>query len=128
MEKLDYLYSDIRHDMLLRYKSAVQHSIDNNYILNIINYNDYVTDEVIGEGGFKHPIDAFYNVLTICVSMVNFKLMDEYFFKDINNYIKKYHNGEYDKYLFNKEKDKKEIDKDINIVLNYYKKYKDTKK
>lgn len=126
MEKLDCLYEDTKYNIISGYKKAKQHSIDYNYTFNIVGYNDYITDEVIGKGGFEHPLDAFYNVLSICVAMAQLDLMDEYFFEDINEYIEKYHNGEYDEYFFDIKEDKKEIDKDIETVLNYYKQYKNT--
>lgn len=123
-ERLDYLYEDSRHDLINKYRRQNEESIRRKFKLNIVNFNDYITDEIIGEEGFKHPLEAFYYILIICVAMADLKLMDEYFFEDINEYIIKYHNGEYDKYFFNIKEDKKEIDKDIETVLNYYKQYK----
>lgn len=125
MEKLDYLYIDLRDDIISKYKRQKKESIERNFKLNIMNFNDYITDEVIGEEGFKHPLEAFYRELSICLAMVELKLMDEQFFIEISEPIKSYHNGEYDDYFFDKEEDKKELDKDIETVLNYYK---DTKK
>lgn len=122
MEKLDYLYEDIRHDLLLTY-GRHKKELNND---NILSFNDYITDEVIGEGGFKHPLEAFYRELSICIAMSELKLMDEQFFEEIAEPIEKYHNGEYDKYFFNIKEDKKEIDKDIETVLAYYKQYKNT--
>lgn len=123
MRKLDYLYSDIRDDLMNTYMDQKENLSNSN----IASFNDYITDDVIGEGGFKHPLDGFYNVLTICLAMNKLNLMDEYFFEDIDDYIKCYNKGEYDNYLFNKKEDKKELDKDIKTVLNYYKKHKDAK-
>lgn len=121
MEKLDYLYSDLKYDLLCTYRNHNKELSNNN----IMNFNDYVTDDIIGEEGFKHPLEAFYRELSICLAMVELKLMDEQFFIEISEPIKSYHSGEYDNYFFNKKADKKELDKDIEIVLNYYK---DTKK
>ncbi len=127
MEKLDFLYSDERDDLIKIYRHQKKASIDMNFKLNIANLNDYVTDEIIGEEGFKNPIDSFYTVLSICLAMVELKEMDEYFFEELKELIDKYKSGEFDNYFFDIEKDKKEIDKDIETVLNYYNKYKDTK-
>lgn len=127
MEKLDFLYSDERDDLIKIYRHQKKASIDMNFKLNIANLNDYVTDEIIGEEGFKNPIDSFYTVLSICLAMVELKEMDEYFFEELKELIDKYKNGEFDNYFFDIEKDRKEIDKDIETVLNYYNKYKDTK-
>ena len=127
MEKLDFLYSDERDDLIKIYRHQKKASIDMNFKLNIANLNDYVTDEIIGEEGFKNPIDSFYTILSICLAMVELKEMDEYFFEELKELIDKYKSGEFDNYFFDIEKDKKEIDKDIETVLNYYNKYKDTK-
>lgn len=127
MEKLDFLYSDERDDLIKIYRHQKKASIDMNFKLNIANLNDYVTDEIIGEEGFKNPIDSFYTVLSICLAMVELKEMDEYFFEELKELIDKYKSGEFDNYFFDIEKDKKEINKDIETVLNYYNKYKDTK-
>ena len=124
MEKLDYLYADERDDLFNIYKHQKESSIKMNFKLNIVNLNDYVTDELIGEGGFKHPLEAFYNVLSICVAMIKIKEMDEYFFEEIIELSEKYKNGEFDNYFFDIENDKKEIDKDLETVLNYYNEYK----
>lgn len=128
MEKLVYLYSEERDDLFNIYKHQKESSIKMNFKLNIVNLNDYVTDELIGEGGFKHPLDTFYNVLSICVAMIKIKEMDEYFFEEIIELLERYKNGEFDKYFFDIETDKKEIDKDLEMVLNYYKKYKEEQK
>lgn len=127
MEKLDFLYTDERDDLLYIYKDQKDSSIQMKFKLNIANLNDYVTDEIIGEAGFEHPLDSFYIILSICFAMVEIKEMDEYFFEELKELIDKYKNGEFDNYFFDIEKDKKEIDKDIETVLNYYNKYKDTK-
>lgn len=124
MEKLDYLYTDERDDLLNIYKHQKESSIKMNFKLNIANLNDYVTDEIIGEGGFKHPLEAFYTVLSICLAMVKLKEMDEYLFEEIEETSEKYKNGEFDNYFFDIENDKKEIDKDLETVLNYYNEYK----
>ncbi len=124
MEKLDYLYSDERDDLFNIYKDQKESSIKMNFKLNIANLNDYVTDELIGEGGFKHPLEAFYTVLSICLAMVKLKEMDEYFFEEIIELSEKYKNGEFDNCFFDIEIDKKEIDKDLETVLNYYNEYK----
>ena len=124
MEKLDYLYSDERDDLFNIYKDQKESSIKMNFKLNIANLNDYVTDELIGEGGFKHPLEDFYTVLSICLAMVKLKEMDEYFFEEIIELSEKYKNGEFDNCFFDRETDKKEIDKDLETVLNYYNEYK----
>lgn len=124
MEKLDYLYADERDDLLKIYDDQKESSIKMNFKLNIANLNDYVTDEIIGEGGFKHPLEAFYNVLSICLAMVKLKEMDEYLFEEVEETVEKYKNGEFDNYFFDIENDKKEIDKDLETVLNYYNEYK----
>lgn len=124
MEKLDYLYSDERDDLFNIYKDQQESSIKMNFKLNIANLNDYVTDELIGEGGFKPPLETFYTVLSICLAMVKLKEMDEYFFEEIIELSEKYKNGEFDNCFFDIETDKKEIDKDLETVLNYYNEYK----
>lgn len=124
MEKLDYLYSDERDDLFNIYKDQKESSIKMNFKLNIANLNDYVTDELIGEGGFKPPLETFYTVLSICLAMVKLKEMDEYFFEEIIELSEKYKNGEFDNCFFDIEIDKKEIDKDLETVLNYYNEYK----
>lgn len=124
MEKLDYLYSDERDDLFNIYKDQKESSIKMNFKLNIANLNDYVTDELIGEGGFKPPLETFYTVLSICLAMVKLKEMDEYFFEEIIELSEKYKNGEFDNCFFDIETDKKEIDKDLETVLNYYNEYK----
>lgn len=123
-EQLDYLYEDSRNDTLNIYRDHKKQLSNSN----ILSFNDYITDDVICEGGFKHPLEAFYHELSICVAMVELKLMDEQFFEEIPEPIEKYHNGEYDKYFFDIKEDKKEIDKDIETVLNYYKQYKNNYK
>ena len=124
MEKLDFFYSEERDDLIKIYRHQKKASIDMNFKLNIANLNDYVTDEIIGEAGFENPIDSFYTVLSICLAMVELKEIDKYFFEEIIELSEKYKNGEFDNCFFDIETDKKEIDKDLETVLNYYNEYK----
>lgn len=112
------MYDDVRDTLIHKYT----HQKENLTNENIENYNDYITDEVYGEGAFKNEVDAFLHVLPICVALTELKLKDQYFFDDIQEMIVKYKNGYYDNY-FAENENKADIDTDIAIVEEYIKHY-----
>lgn len=116
IKKTDITYDDIR-DTLIRKYTSQKGNLSNN---NIESYNDYITDEVYGEGAFKNEVDAFLHVLAICTALVELKLKDQYFFDDIQEMIGKYKDGYFNDYLADDE-NKVDIDTDISKVEQYIK-------
>ena len=116
IEKTDITYDDVRDTVIRKYT----HQKENLTNENIESYNDYITDEVYGEGAFKNEVNAFLHVLPICVALAELKLKDQYFFDDIQEMISKYKNGYYDNYFADNE-NKADIDTDIAKVEQYIK-------
>lgn len=114
IQKTDITYDDVR-DTLIRKYTSQKDNLNNG---NIASYNDYITDEVYGEGAFKNEVDAFLHVLPICVALAELKLIDQYFFEEIAEMIAKYKEGYYDPY-FDDGEDKHLIDTDAAIVEEY---------
>ena len=114
IEKTNITYGDIRDTLIYKYT----HQKENLHNGNIESYNDYITDEVYGEGAFKNEVDAFLHVLSICVALAELKLKDECFFNDIKEMIAKYKDGDYDNYFADAE-NKANIDTDIAKVEQY---------
>ena len=107
-------YDDVR-DTLIRKYTRQKENLTNE---NIESYNDYITDEVYGEGAFKNEVDEFLHVLPICVALAELKLKDQYFFDQIQEMITQYKDGYYDNY-FADDENKADIDTDIAIVEQY---------
>ena len=118
IEKTDITYDDVR-DALIRCYIDQKERLHNG---NIESYNDYITDEVYGEGAFKNEVDAFLHVLPICVALAELKLRDEYFFDEIREMIAQYKDGYFDEYLADDE-NRTDIDTDIATVEEYIKHY-----
>lgn len=118
IQKTDIVYDDVRDAVIYKYTSQ-RENLNNG---NIESYNDYITDDVYGEGAFKNEVDAFLHVLPICVSLAELELKDQYFFDDITDMIAKYKDGYYDPY-FDDGEDKTLIDADIATVEEYIKHY-----
>ena len=116
IEKTDITYDDVRDALIWKYTHQKER-LNNE---NIESYNDYITDEVYGEGAFKNEVDAFLHVLPICVALAELKLKDQYFFDEITEMIQQYKEGYYDAY-FSDEENKTDLDKDIAIVEQYIK-------
>ena len=114
IEKTDITYANIRDGLVRKYTSQKE----NLHNGNIESYNDYITDEVCGEGAFANDVDAFLHVLSICVALTEFGLKDEYFFSDIQKMILKYKSGYYDEYFADGE-NKTDIETDITAVEKY---------
>ena len=116
IKKTDIAYDDVRDTLIHKYT----HQKENLTNKNIESYNDYITDEVYGEGAFKNEVDAFLHILPICVALAELKLKDQYFFDEIEEMIQQYREGYYDAY-FSDEENKVEIETDIAIVEKYIK-------
>lgn len=116
IEKLNYTYNDVKDDIITVYRS---HKETLNQA-NIETSNDYMTDEFLGQKAFENELDEFFNVLAMCVSMVELRLYDKYFFDEIQEMIGKYKNGYFDDYLADDE-NKADIDTDITKVEQYIK-------
>lgn len=114
IKKTDITYDDIR-DTLIRKYTSQKESLNNE---NIESYNDYITDEVYGEGAFNNEVDAFLHVLAICMALAELKLKDQYFFDEIQEMIGKYKDGYFNDYLADNE-NKADIDTDISKVEEY---------
>ena len=114
IEKTDITYDDVR-DSNIRLYTSQKERLNNK---NIESFNDYITDDVMGEGAFKNEVDDFLNTLSICVALAELKLKDQDFFDDIAEMIQKYKDGYYDPY-FSDEENKAEIDTDVAIVEEY---------
>lgn len=114
IKKTDITYDDIR-DTLIRKYTSQKERLNNK---NIESYNDYITDEVYGEGAFKNEVDSFLHVLAMCVALVELKLKDQYFFDEIQEMIGKYKNGYFNDYLADDE-NKADIDTDLSTVEQY---------
>lgn len=119
IEKTDITYDDIRDTLIRKYTTDQRERLNNE---NIESYNDYITDEVYGEGAFKNEVDAFLHILPICVALAGLKLIDQYFFDEIQEMIGKYKDGYYDNY-FADDENKADIDTDITTVEEYIKHY-----
>ncbi len=115
IKKTDITYDDIRDTLIRNYTTDQKERLNNE---NIESYNDYITDEVYGEGAFKNEVDAFLHVLPICVALAELKLKDQYFFDEIQEMISQYKNGYFDPYFADDEK-KADIDTDIATVERY---------
>ena len=118
IKKTDIAYNDSR-DTIIRKYTHQKENLNNN---NIESYNDYITDEVYGEGAFKNEVDEFTLVLPICVALAELRLKDQYFFNKITEMISKYKDGYYDNYFADGE-NKADIDTDIATVEEYIKHY-----
>lgn len=116
--KTDIAYDDVKDQIIGKYLDQR----DRLHNGNIESFNDYITDDVYGEGAFKNEVDAFLHVLPICVALAELKLKDQYFFDEITEMIQKYREGYYDAY-FSDEENKAEIDADIEKVEGYIKNY-----
>lgn len=116
IEKTDIAYDDVKDQIVYKYLHQRERLTNEN----IESYNDYITDEVYGEGAFRNEVDAFLHVLPICVALAELKLKDQYFFDEIMEMIQKYREGYYDAY-FSDEENKADIDTDITIVEQYIK-------
>lgn len=116
IEKLNYTYNDVKDDIITVYRS---HKETLNQA-NIEASNDYITDEFLGEKAFENELDEFFNVLSICMSMVELQLYDGYFFNEIQEMISRYKNGYFDEYLADNE-NQADIDTDISKVEQYIK-------
>lgn len=116
IEKTDIAYDDVKDQIVYKYL----HQRDRLNNGNIESFNDYITDDVYGEGAFRNEVDAFLHVLPICVALAELKLKDQYFFDEIMEMIQKYREGYYDAY-FSDEENKADIDTDITIVEQYIK-------
>ena len=114
IKKTDITYDDVRDTLIRKYT----HQKENLTNENIESYNDYITDDVYGEGAFKNEVDEFLHVLPICVALAELKLKDQYFFDDIAVMIRKYRDGYYDAY-FSDEENRIEIENDIVTVEKY---------
>lgn len=115
IKKTDITYDDVRDTLIRKYTTDQKERLNNG---NIESYNDYITDEVYGEGAFKNEVDAFLHILPICVALAELKLIDQYFFEEIKEMIGKYKDGYYDEYLADGE-NKADIDTDISTVEQY---------
>ena len=89
---------------------------DNNRIKLI---NDILCNEEMDGFFDKNPINEFETILAFCYNMIQYKVYDKFFFDKYLELVQSYKNGEYDNYLFDKEKDKKQIDEHIKIVEEY---------
>ena len=118
IEKTDITYDDVRDTMISKYTSQKE----NLHNGNIESFNDYITDDVYGEGAFKNEVDAFLHVLPICVALAELKLVDAYFFDEITEMIAQYKDGYFDPY-FDDGEDKALIDTDISKVEEHMKNY-----
>jgi hypothetical protein len=116
IEKTDITYDDVKDQIIDKYLDQRERLTNEN----IESYNDYITDEVYGEGAFRNEVDAFLHVLPICVALAELKLKDQYFFDEIMEMIQKYREGYYGAY-FSDEENKADIDTDITIVEQYIK-------
>lgn len=116
IEKISYTYDDIREDILNLYRSH-KDVLDST---NIEESNDYVTDEYMGRKAFENDLSAFFNIMYICVAMVELNLYDKYLFDYVAERIPKYKAGYFDPYLSDNE-NKVDLDKDIAIVEEYLK-------
>lgn len=114
IEKTDITYDDVRDTLIRKYTDQRE----NLHGGNIASYNDYITDEVYGEGAFKNEVDAFLHVLPICVALAELKLNDAIFFDDVTAMIQQYKEGYFDAY-FADDENKAQIDADIEIVEQY---------
>lgn len=99
IKKIDFTYEDTTDDILGKYLDQKERL--NN--ANIESFNDYITDDVIGEDGFKNEIVEFFNILAICLAMVELKLYDKYFFDELQEMIAKYKDGYFNDYLADNE-------------------------
>ena len=114
IEKTDIAYDDVRDTLIHKYTRQKENLNDKN----IESYNDYITDEVYGEGAFKNEVDAFLHVLPICVALAELQLKDKVFFDDITKMIRLYKDGYFDNYMVEGE-NKSVIDADIKKVEQY---------
>lgn len=89
--------------------------------------NDFLCDEEM-EGFFdRNPVNEFETILAFCYNMIQYKVYDKFFFDKYLELVTPYKQGKYYEYLFNKEKDKKQIDENIKIVEEYIRSLKENK-
>ena len=117
IEKTDITYDDVRNQLIRKYTDQKE----NLHNGNIESFNDYITDDVYGEGAFKNEVDAFLHVLPICVALAELQLIDQYFFGEITEMIAQYKEGYFDPF-FDDGEDKALIDADIAMVEEYLEK------
>lgn len=116
IEKLNHTYDDVKDGIITVYRSHKETLNQANIEAN----NDYMTDELLGQKAFENELDEFFNVLSICISMVELQLYDGYYFDEIQEMISKYKDGYFDEYLADDE-NKADIDTDIAKVEQYIK-------
>lgn len=110
---LGWLYSDQRDDYIKMFFTNAA-DITNE---NVIEFNDTLTDEILGKGAFPNDIADLFNTLPICIVNKMLNVYDEEFFEQTKDRIDEYKAGVYDPYI--EDEDRPLLDKDIETVLNY---------
>lgn len=111
--KLAWTYSDYRDEEVKRYFTHAA-DITNE---NVIEFNDTLTDEILGKDAFPNEIADMFNTLPICIVNKMLNVYDDEFFEITKKLIDKYKAGVYDPYI--EDEDRPLLDKDIETVLNY---------
>ena len=75
MKKVSVLYKDRKKEIEKYYKKYKNIDMDN-----ILDINDKIVDIHLKKEQFEHPLEEFYNIVSMCSYMIDNDLYDEYFF------------------------------------------------
>ena len=114
MNKVSTSYKSRRDEIFGYYKKYKKVDMDN-----ILDINDKVVDKHIKKENFEHPLEEFYNMVSMCLYMIENDLYDEYFFDTYEDILEEYDEGNFDDYFLDIKEDKKLLDDDIYKINEY---------
>ena len=116
MNKVNVLYKIRKEEIFGFYSNFNKINVDN-----IEDVNDHIIDVDLKKEQFDHPLEEFFNTVSMCMYMIENDLYDEYFFTAYKEILEDYNNHEFDD-AFISEEDKKYLDSDIEELNDYLKK------
>ena len=114
MKKVNVLFKD-RKDEIYNFYSKYK-DIDMDSILDI---NDKIVDMHLKKENFEHPLEEFYNIVSMCSYMIDNDLYDEYFFNTYDEILEESAEGKFDESFLDLNKDKKDLSDEIHKINEY---------
>ena len=114
MNKVSILYKDRKNEINIFYNKYRDIDIDN-----IQDINDKIVDIHLKKENFEHPLEEFYNIVSMCSYMIDNDLYDEYYFNTFEEILEDYNKGSLDEFFLDINNDKKEIEEDIHKINEY---------
>ena len=114
MGKVNVLFKD-RKDEIYKYYSKYK-DIDMDSIIDV---NDKIVDVHLKKENFEHPLEEFYNIVSMCSYMIDNDLYDEYFFNTYDEILEEYDEGNFDESFLDLNKDKKDLSDEIYKINEY---------